>query len=253
MSVRVYKLGGPALEDPRLIAPLAAELVATPGHKLLVHGGGRHIDRLLAALRIESRFIEGRRETSVAAMEVIEMVLSGAINKSLASELTRAGVPAVGISGRDGGLLTARVDTGLGRVGRGVRVKPDPILGLWSVGLLPVVSPVSNGPSGESLNVNADEATLALASALGADSLFYLSDVDGVRVGGATASELTSQAAEALIEDGSIDGGMALKVRAGLEASLAGIGEVVIAGRARLEGGFCGTRIVAASKVQATA
>jgi acetylglutamate kinase len=253
MTVRVYKLGGPALEDPRLIAPLAAELMAVPGHKLLVHGGGRHIDRLLATLRIESSFVSGRRETSVAAMEVIEMVLSGTINKGLASELTRVGVPAVGISGRDGGLLTARVDTGLGRVGVAVRVKPDLILGLWSAGFLPVVSPVSNGPSGESLNVNADEAALALASALGARSLFYLSDVDGVRVGGETATELTPQAAKGLIEDGSIAGGMALKVRAALAASEAGIGEVVIAGRARLEGGFSGTRIVGFSKAQATA
>lgn len=253
MTVRVYKLGGPALEDPRLIAPLAAELVAAPGHTLLVHGGGRHIDRLLATLRIESRFTSGRRETSVAAMEVIEMALSGVINKSLASELTRAGVPAVGISGRDGGLLTARVDTELGRVGCGVRVKPDPILGLWSVGLLPVVSPVSNGPSGESLNVNADEAALALACALGARSLFYLSDFDGVRVGDETASELTPQAAEGLIENGTIDGGMALKVRAALEAAEAGIGEVVIAGRARLEGGFSGTRIVASPRAEVTA
>ncbi len=253
MSVRVYKLGGPALEDPRLIAPLAAELAAASGHKLLVHGGGRHIDRLLVTLGIESRFIDGRRETSVAAMEVIEMVLSGVINKGLASELTRAGVPAVGISGRDGALLTAQLDARLGRVGCAVRVSPDPILALWSAGFLPVVSPVSTGPSGESLNVNADEAALALASALGARSLFYLSDVDGVRVGDETATELTPQDAAGLIEDGSIDGGMALKVRAALEASEAGIGEVVIAGRSRLEGGFSGTRILAPSKAQATA
>ncbi len=253
MTVRVYKLGGPALEDPRLISPLAAELRAAPGHAVLVHGGGRHIGRLLATLGIESRFVGGRRETSPAAMEAIEMVLSGVINKGLASELTRAGVRAVGISGRDGGLLNARVAAGLGRVGCDVRVKPEAILGLWSAGLLPVVSPVSNGPAGEALNVNADEAALALATALGARSLFYLSDVDGVRVGEATAAELTPRAAEGLIEDGSIDGGMALKVRAALIASEAGIAEVVIAGRARLEGGFCGTRIIASPRAQASA
>jgi len=253
MTVRVYKLGGPALEDPLLIGPLAAELLAAPGHKLLVHGGGRYIDRLLATLGIESRFVGGRRETSIAAMEAVEMVLSGVINKGLASGLTRAGVPAVGLSGRDGALLTARVDAGLGRVGCDVRVKPEAILGLWSAGLLPVVSPVSNGPAGESLNVNADEAALALASTLGAHSLFYLSDVDGVRVGAATADELTPRAAERLIRDGTIDGGMALKVRAALTASGAGIAEVVIAGRARLEGGFSGTRIVASAEAQASA
>jgi acetylglutamate kinase len=249
----VYKLGGPVLEDPRLIAPLAAELRSAPGHAVLVHGGGRHIGRLLATLGIESRFVGGRRATSAAAMEAIEMVLSGVINKGLASELTRAGVRAVGISGRDGGLLTAHVDASLGRVGRGVRVKADAILGLWSAGLLPVVSPVSNGPAGEALNVNADEAALALATALGAGSLVYLSDVDGVQAGEETATQLSPHAAEALIENGTLHGGMALKVRAALEASEAGIPEVVIAGRARLEGGCSGTRIVASPRAQASA
>lgn len=251
LPVRVYKVGGPALEDPALIEPLAAEVRLGDGQSLLVHGGGRHVDRLLRALSIDSRFVGGRRETSPAAMEVVEMVLSGIVNKSLASDLTRAGVAAVGVSGRDGGLLRAELAPGLGRVGSRIRVNPDLVLALWGAGLVPVVSPVSNGPSDESLNVNADEAALGLATALFARSLVYLSDVDGVEIAGEPAPSLGAETARRLIEDGSIAGGMALKVRAALDAAWAGIPEVVIAGRARLTGGFAGTRIAAPTQDQA--
>jgi acetylglutamate kinase len=242
-SLRVYKVGGPALEDPGLIAPLAAEVRNGGGAALLVHGGGRHVDRLLRALAIESRFVDGRRETSPAAMEVVEMVLSGVVNKALASGLTAAGVPAVGLSGRDGGLIRARLEPGLGRVGTPERVDPGPVRALWRAGLLPVVSPVSMGPAGESVNVNADEAALGLALALGASTLVYLSDVDGVRVGDETVARLGVEEARRRIADGTIAGGMALKVRVALEAAKAGIPVVVVAGRARLTGGFPGTRI----------
>jgi acetylglutamate kinase len=242
---RVYKIGGPAVEDPGLVGPLASEVRRGNGPALLVHGGGRHVDRLLRALDIEARFVEGRRETSPAAMEVVEMVLSGVVNKSLAAGLTAAGVPALGLSGRDGGMLSARLAPGLGRVGLPDKVDPTPIHALWAAGLLPVLSPVASGPSGESVNVNADEAALALARALGASTLVYLSDVDGVRVGEGTAAILTPEEAERGIEAGAIAGGMALKVRVALEAAAAGIPEVVIAGKARLLGGFAGTRIAA--------
>jgi len=217
LDVRVYKVGGPALEDPGLIRPLADEVRSSGGHPLLVHGGGRHVERMLRVLGIESRFVEGRRETSPAAMEVVEMVLSGVVNKGLASELTAAGVKAVGLSGRDGGLLTAQPAPELGRVGTRVAAHPEAILALWHAGLLPVVSPVSNGPSGEALNVNADEAALGLARALFARSLVYLSDVAGVQVEGETVEELDAAHAERLIEDGTIAGGMALKVQVALE------------------------------------
>ena len=90
-EAHVYKIGGPALEDPGLVAPLADELRRVDGNAVLVHGGGRHVDRLLRALGIESRFVDGRRVTSPAAMEVVEMVLSGVVNKALAAGLTAAG------------------------------------------------------------------------------------------------------------------------------------------------------------------
>jgi acetylglutamate kinase len=241
--VRVYKLGGPALEDPGLVPPLARDIRTFVGRVVLVHGGGRHVERMLRALSIESRFVGGRRETSPAAMEVVEMVLSGAVNKSLASGLTRAGVPAAGVSGRDGGLVRTRLESGLGRVGVPETVDVGLLRGLWSAGYLPVVSPVADGPSGEATNVNADEATLGIALALHAQSLVYLSDVDGVNLGGRETERLSSTDAERFIADGSISGGMVLKVRTALDAARAGIGEVVIAGKARLTGGFPGTRI----------
>lgn len=249
MSVRVYKVGGPALEDPGLMAPLAAELRRGPGDAVLVHGGGRAVERMLQALGIVSRFIDGRRETSPEAMAVVEMVLSGAANKELAAGLTRAGVPAVGISGRDGGLVQARLEPGLGRVGIPERVDPKALRALWAAGFVPVVSPVASGPAGEGVNVNADEAALGIARALGATTLVYLSDVDGVRLGDRTLETLSAQETRARVEDGTIAGGMALKVRVALEASAAGIPEVVIAGKARLLGEFPGTRILAAAAV----
>ena len=244
-GIRVYKVGGPALEDPGLIAPLAEEVRRGDGQAVLVHGGGRHVERMLRALSIESRFVDGRRETSPAAMEVVEMVLSGAVNKALASGLTEAGLPALGLSGRDGNLIRARLEPGLGRVGTPEGVNGEVVRSLWAAGFVPVVCPVSSGPSGEPVNVNADEAALGLALALDAWTLVYFSDVDGVGVGGRILASLSWEEALSLIEDGTISGGMALKVRVALDAARAGIPEVVVAGKARLTGGFAGTRILA--------
>ena len=242
-TVRVYKCGGPALEDPGLLGPLAEEVRKAGREVVLVHGGGRHIEKLLKALAIESQFVGGRRVTSPEAMEVVEMVLSGAVNKELAAGLTRSGVRAVGISGRDANTIVVAMKEGLGRVGTPDRVDASLVKTLWAAGLVPVMSPVSNGAAGEAVNVNADEAALGIARAVGASSLVYLSDVDGVRIGDKTVESLTAEQAAASIADGTIAGGMALKVQVALEASRAGIGEVVIAGKARLEGRFAGTRI----------
>jgi acetylglutamate kinase len=242
-TVRVYKVGGPALEDPGLVRPLADEVARAGASVVLVHGGGRHIEKLLKALAIESEFVGGRRVTSAEAMEVVEMVLSGIVNKELAAGLTRNGVPAVGISGRDANTIRVALQPGLGRVGKPEEVDSSLVRALWRASLLPVMSPVSNGPSGEAVNVNADEAALGMALAVGASSLVYLSDVDGVRVGGETVASLDAGQAARSIADGTIAGGMALKVQVALDAARAGIGEVVIAGKARLSGGFPGTRI----------
>ncbi len=242
-AVRVYKVGGPALEDPTLVGPLGAEIRLGGGNVVLVHGGGRQVDRLLSALHIESHRIDGRRVTSPAAMEIVEMVLSGTVNKALAGGLTDAGVPAIGLSGRDAGLIRARLEADLGRVGTPESVDPAPVRALWQAGFVPVVSPVSQGPGGEPVNVNADEAALGLAKAVAAASLVYLSDVDGVRIGDRTVDSLGADEAKERIADGTIAGGMALKVRVALDAVAAGVPEVVIAGKARLLGTFAGTRV----------
>jgi acetylglutamate kinase len=243
-AVRVYKVGGPALEDPGLVQPLAEEVRRAGEKVLLVHGGGRMIEKLLKALAIESRFVGGRRVTSKEAMEVVEMVLSGAVNKELAAGLTRHGVRAVGISGRDGDTIRVRFEPDLGLVGLPERVSIGLVEALWRAGIVPCVSPVSNGPEGEAVNVNADEAALGLARAVRAASLVYLSDVDGVRIGGETVESLSVAQAARGIEDGSITGGMVLKVQVALDGVRSGIGEVVIAGKARLLGQFPGTRVV---------
>jgi acetylglutamate kinase len=174
------------------------------------------------------------------------MVLSGVTNKALAAGLTAAGVRAAGLSGRDGGLIRARLAPELGRVGTPEHVDPKILEALWAADVVPVVSPVSNGPAGEAVNVNADEAALALALALRARSLVYLSDVDGVRAEAETLTALGAADATRLMDAGVITGGMAMKVRVALEAAGAGIPEVVVAGRARLEGRFAGTRLSAA-------
>ncbi len=244
-GVRVYKVGGPALEDPELIAPLAAELRRGGDRALVVHGGGPIINRLLKALAIETHFVEGRRATSREAMDVVEMALSGLVNKALAAGLTRAGVPAIGLSARDGGMIRARLAPGLGHVGTPEHVDIAPLNAVWAGGYLPVVAPVSLGPSGEAVNVNADEAALGLARAVGALTLIYLSDVDGVRIGDKAVATLSASQTERSIADGTISGGMALKVRVALDAVRAGIPEVVIAGKARLLGAFPGTRVLA--------
>jgi acetylglutamate kinase len=242
-GVRVYKLGGPALEDAELLPALAEELRQARGRVLVVHGGGRHVERELKARGLESRFVGGRRETSAEAMEVVEMVLSGIVNKGLAAGLTAAGLPAIGLSGRDAGLLRARVQPGLGRVGRPESVDARVLEAAWGAGFVPVVSPVSQGVDGGALNVNADEAALALAVALRADALVYLSDVDGVRLDAHPVASLSADEVRHHVAQGAITGGMAMKVDTALQAVAAGVPEVIVAGKARLVGGFPGTRL----------
>lgn len=240
---RVYKAGGPALEDPGLLAPLAREIAAFDGEVALVHGGGRQVERMLEKLGVESKFVDGRRQTSPAAMEIVEMILSGSTNKALVAGLAREGVKAVGISGRDGDLIRASLVPGLDRVGTPDLVNPAMIEALWAAQFIPVISPVSSGPDREAVNVNADEAAQWIARRLGAETLVFLSDVDGVNLDGAPVRHLNEAMIEARTADGSIHGGMAMKVRMALDAARSGIPAVIIAGRARLSNGFPGTQI----------
>jgi acetylglutamate kinase len=176
---------------------------------VVVHGGGKEITRLLERLQIESHFIGGHRVTNPAAMEATEMVLSGAVNKDLASRITSHGAPAIGLSGRDANLLTA------------IRIK-------GMNGFTPVISPIAQDIQGQPININADFAAGSLAAATKVSSCVFLTDVPGVKRDGQVIPELTKQEITELIEDGTISGGMIPKVTCVIKALEAGCARAVI-------------------------
>ena len=254
-TVRVVKIGGSMAEDRKCLVELAAGIVeiAKTDNVVLVHGGGKDINRNLQWLGQEPRFVDGLRFTDEAAMDMVEMTLSGRVNKLLVRLLLQAGVKAVGISGVDGALLTAaplREDGALGQVGRVDSVDLQLISALWRSGFVPVVSPVSLGPDGQSWNINADDAAAALASALGAETLVYVSDVPGVLdADGDRILALNTLEIEDLIASGVAKGGMIPKLRGCAATVDAGVGEVIISGWSghnslqRILGGQAGTVI----------
>lgn len=208
-------LAGGALEDlPGILA--GGRRVA------LVHGGGARLSRMLGALGIPTRFHAGLRVTDEKALEVAEIVLAGGVNKSLARGLNDLGVPAAGISGTDGPTLLVEPVPDLGRVGRVVRVGPRLVEALWAGGFVPVVAPLGLGPEG-AYNVNADMAAAALATGLGAERLFLLTDVDGLLEDGETVGTLAPEDCEACVDRGLAAGGMVPKLRAGAEAARGGV------------------------------
>ena len=240
----VVKIGGAWLgARPREEAFRA--LAGLPGDLVVVHGGGKDISRWLERTGIPVEWSGGLRVTRGLSLELTAMVLSGWVNKRVVTALARAGRDAVGISGEDGGLLRADpVDpVRLGEVGRIRRVDGRIIRGLLSGGYTPVVSPVSAGPNGTPLNVNADEAAIPLALGIGADRLLLLSDVPGVRGAGGVVEIVDPAVAEDLAQSDVLTGGMLVKVRQALEAAASGL-EVRI-GDDRLLAGGSGTRVIA--------
>ncbi len=243
----VLKIGGNEIDQPEFLQGLCAALAALPGPGVVVHGGGKEIAAALARHGLDYEVVDGMRATSPAAMTVVEQVLSGAVNKRLVRLLNAAGLPAIGLSGVDLGLLqTEPLRPGgrdLGRVGEIVAVRAAMLHTLLAHGWLPVVSPVSvDRADGLPTNVNADHAALAVAAALAADELVFVSNVPGVLLGGAVAPQLTAADIEAHIASGAITGGMVPKVRSAV-AALAAVRAVRITDLAGLAGG--GTRIIA--------
>lgn len=238
----VVKLGGVQVGDAHGLSAVAARVAALPGRRVVVHGGGAEISAWQERLELPVSWHDGLRVTSVEGVKLTAMVLSGWMNKRVVQAFEDAGVPAVGISGEDGSLLGAvrARDGALGEVGRVVDVRPRVVDALLEAGFLPVVSPVSRGPEGSPLNVNADEAALHLAAALGADRIYLVSDVPGVLDRGRLLRELSTSEAEALVEDGVATGGMAVKVRQALVAATAGV-EVAIGDAAILDDFRAGT------------
>jgi acetylglutamate kinase len=173
------------------------------------------------------------------------MVLSGSVNKRWVAALIAEGADALGISGEDGALLVAAVSRGgaLGRTGELATVRTALLDGWLAAGITPVVSPVSRGPDGGGLNVNADDAASGIAAAMGAAELLFVSDVPAVRGGGAGLAALDAAAAEALLASGEAEGGMRPKLRAALRARAAGVGAVRIGAVEMLTNDGAGTRI----------
>lgn len=242
----VVKYGGHAMTDDSLKHGFAQDIVLLSyvGLKpVVVHGGGPQIGETLARLGIECRFVGGLRVTDEPTMNVVEMVLAGQINKEIVGLIQAAGGRAVGISGKDGGLIRARklparpspegelVDLGL--VGEVAAVDAAIIDALLEEGFVPVVAPIGAGEAGESYNINADTAAAEIAVAVHASKLVLLTDVAGVLdAGGDLISSLSPAAAEELIARGGITGGMIPKVRGCCEVVARGVDKVhIIDGR----------------------
>ena len=242
----VVKFGGHAMGEADYVSAFAADIALLDqvgARPVVVHGGGPQIGAMLKKLQIESKFIDGLRVTDEATISVVEMVLAGGINKALVAAIAQAGGRAVGISGKDGGLITARklmataktegsaieeaID--LGFVGEPDHVDTSVLDALNAAKLIPVVAPVGSDGSGETYNINADTAAGAIAAALGATRMLMLTDVAGVLDSdGNLITDLTLSQAEALIRDGTVSGGMIPKVETCINAVLGGAEAAVI-------------------------
>jgi len=227
-TIRVLKIGGNQLDDAAFVAGLAEHVARSASPPVIVHGGGRAIAETQARYGLEVVKVDGNRVTDAPTMKVVEMVLSGHVNKGLVAALTAAGVDALGLSGVDRGLLRGRLkqhpDADLGRVGTITSVRDSLLRELLDAGVVPVISPVTLAADGQACNVNADEAATAVALALGAASLDFVSNVPGVLdAAGERIETISPIEAGALIQDGIVVGGMVTKVRAALAAVAAGL------------------------------
>ena len=247
----VIKYGGHAMGD-RTVARLFAQdivLLKQVGiHPIIVHGGGPQIGDMLKRLEIKSDFVDGLRVTDSATVEVVEMVLAGRINKEIVALIQGVGGRAVGLSGKDGGMIQARKLTrtrpktdsniekniDLGFVGEPSSVDPTLLEDLLHTGFIPVIAPLGlgegkEGEQGQTFNINADTAAGAIAGALQAERLLMLTDIEGVLDGeGALLRNLSPKTARSLIAEGTIAGGMIPKVQTCLDAVAAGAKAAVI-------------------------
>ncbi len=235
----VIKYGGNAMNDD-MIDSFARDIVlmkAVGMDPVVVHGGGPQIGGHLEKLGKKSEFIEGMRVTDAETMDVVEMMLGGLVNKAVVSAINKAGGRAVGLTGKDGGLIRARklVTEGydLGQVGEVEAIDPRVVDHLEAGGFIPVIAPVGVGAQGEAYNINADLVAGKLASVLQAEKLMLLTNVQGLMdKDGRVLTGLTVAQVEALIADGTVKGGMLPKVRCALDAVASGVkSSVIIDGR----------------------
>ncbi len=247
----VVKYGGRAMVDEQLKASFAQDIVLLKYvgiSPVVVHGGGPQIDQTLKKMGIVSRYMQGMRVTDPETLDIVEMVLVGKVNKEIVGLINHQGGLAVGLSGKDGGLILARkmnvevaadgeaneiID--LGMVGEIVRINPTVINSLDENKFIPVIAPVGVGENGETYNINADLVAGHIAEALGAEKLILLTDVEGVRSEkGGLMSTLKISQARKLIEGGVVAAGMIPKVKCCIDALEGGVGKThIIDGRVR--------------------
>ena len=243
----VIKYGGNAMTDPALQAAFAQDVVLLKLvgiHPVVVHGGGPQIEGLLKRLGKKGEFIQGMRVTDPETMEVVEWVLGGEVQQDLVGLINQAGGKAVGLTGRDGGMIRAkklklldttdpRIEHDVGQVGDIVSVDVSVVTSLQNAGFIPVVSPIGFGADNESYNINADVVAAALATVLQAEKLLMLTNISGVLdQQGSLLTELTAQRIEALFADGTLSGGMLPKIAGALAAAKSGVNAVhIIDGR----------------------
>lgn len=233
-AIVVVKFGGNAMGDADAMAEFARDIVLMKQvglNPVVVHGGGPMINKLLDRLGIDSTFVRGKRVTDKATVEVVEMVLTGLVNKKIVQAIMDQGGRAVGLSGKDDDLMVAEADDPeLGFVGKPVKMNVQVLHDLNGAGIIPVVAPVASGTgTGETYNVNGDTAAGAIAAALKAQRLLLLTDVPGVKgADGEVMTQLTAQQVRDLINDGTIAGGMIPKTETALKALEDGVRAVVI-------------------------
>jgi acetylglutamate kinase len=249
-KIMVIKYGGHAMVDEKLKSAFAQDVVLMKYvgiRPVIVHGGGPQINQVMERMGLKPIFVEGQRVTDEETMNVVEMVLVGTVNKGIVSLINKAGGKAVGLSGRDGNLIIAEKMTlykytgedrppeiiDIGRVGKVREINPEVLYTLIENDFIPVIAPVGVGPDGEAYNINADLVAGALAGALSAEKLIYLSDVEGVKdEKGNLISTLYLNDIESLIERGVVKGGMIPKLKSARKALLAGVKKAhVIDGR----------------------
>lgn len=232
-AVVVIKFGGHAMGDDAAMDMFARDVVLMRQvgvNPVIVHGGGPMINEMLDKLGIQSDFVNGKRVTDAATMEVVEMVLSGRVNKRIVQAINAQGGRAVGLSGKDANMVTCDpADPALGLVGTPSEIDPGILHTLFRDDAIPVIAPLGAGRAGETFNINGDTMAGAIAGALKADRLLLLTDVDGVRdASGAVVTELTAEQIRSMTADGTIQGGMIPKTETALAAIAAGVRAVVI-------------------------
>jgi acetylglutamate kinase len=243
----VIKYGGNAMTDPALQADFAEDVVLLKLvgiNPVVVHGGGPQIETALKRLGKKGEFIQGMRVTDAETMEVVEWVLGGEVQQDIVGLINQAGGKAVGLTGRDGGLIRAQklkmldnadpsIEHDVGQVGDIVSIDPSVVKALQDDAFIPVISPIGFGENNESYNINADVVAAKLATVLKAEKLMMLTNISGVlNKAGELLTDLTAKRIDELFADGTISGGMLPKIAGALDAARSGVNSVhIIDGR----------------------